>query len=67
MSTTRATVASASVTFSADAAGNIVVDVASDDPLARDTLTVALREFWRTDEHKHQGANEAKWRRRLRA
>lgn len=58
--------AESNVTFSTDADGSIVAEVTSDDPLARNTITRALREFWSVDADEYQGANEAKWRRRLR-
>jgi len=55
----------ATVTFSTDADGAVVAEVTSGDSLARNSLILALREFWSLDAQEYGGANEAKWRVRL--
>jgi hypothetical protein len=57
---------SATVSFSVNQDGRLVADVATDDPLARATLTKAIEEFWAVDRQQYGAANEAKWKGRLR-
>lgn len=61
MSTVRAT-----VTFSLDRQGRLVAEVISDEPLAHDTISKAVEEFWAADREHYGCDNEAKWKRRLR-
>lgn len=56
----------ATVTFSEGDDGHVFARVASDDELARSTIMLSLREFWRVDAEDYEGSNQAKWQRRLR-